>query len=269
VNWFHVQDERLPATVLEAIDRDRAAFVRNYLAFSAPHLWLAVPLVAAVVLASDRVRRFAWFTLATGVIFVPWVNLGGSPRGLASYVPLVIVAVVAAVASRLATMTSRPLRIVAALAIAIATGLSAAPVWYRDLSQFLQGVHARAAVSREIERVLRADRVRLAAQVFSVADFYFVGATGWNPRSYHPHVIGGWPTVDLPGFLETYPPPSTRTLDAFLDDCLRFGITHVVLSSAAGQAQRELGQLFDGRLTSLRVVDLGGVPGVRVFRIQS
>jgi hypothetical protein len=223
--------------------------------------------VAAVLLSRERVRSFAWFTIAIGIVFVPWVNLGGSPRGLASYVPLVLVATVAAVVSRRATLTSPRPRVAATAVVAVVTVLYGAQAWYPQVTQFLEGVRVRAAVSREIERVLRADRVRLGAQVFSVADFYFVGATGWNPRSYHPHVIGGWPTVDLPGFLETYPPPSTRTLDSFLDDCLRFGVTHVVLSAAAGQASRELGQLFDGRLTSPRVADLGGAPGVRVFRI--
>jgi hypothetical protein len=73
--------------------------------------------------------------------------------------------------------------------------------------------------------------------------------------------------VDLPGFLDVYPPPSTRTLDAFLDDCRQVGITHLVLSDAAKQAAPELGDLFAGRLTSPRVADVGGVPGVRIVRI--
>lgn len=109
--------------------------------------------------------------------------------------------------------------------------------------------------------------MKLATQVFSVAGFYFVNAPGWHVDNYHPRIKGGWPTLDLPGFLETYPPPSTESLDAFLDDCQRFGISHLVLTDLSGALMRELGQLFDGRVTSPRTLDIGSASAVRVLRI--
>lgn len=268
VNWFHVAQERLPSTVSEAIRRDPALFLQKYLAFTAPHLWYGVALGAAALIGVGRARRFAIYVLVTTAVFVPWVNLGGSPRGHASLVPLLLTAVTVAVVSRLdawpADARGRALRLAAAVT---AVGW-AAWSWMPGTVQFVRDTRARAAASRQVERVLVDDRVRLGAQVFSAADFYFVSAGGRSLRTYHPHVIGGWPTVDLDGFLDTYPPPNTRSLDAFLDDCLRFGVTHLVLSDAAGQVLRELGQLYDGRLTSDRVVDLASLPGVRVFRIR-
>lgn len=268
VNWFHVAQERLPVSVGDAIRRDPQAFVRNYLAFTAPHLWYVAALGVATAIGLGRARRFAGYALVTTIVFVPWVNLGGSPRGHASLVPLLLTAVTVAVVSRLsawpADARGRALRLAAAVT---AVGW-AAWTWVPGTVQFLRDTRVRAAFSRQVERVLLDDRVRLGAQVFSVADFYFVSARGRSLRTYHPHVMGGWPTVDLDGFLETYPPPNTRSLDAFLDDCLRVGVTHLVLSDAAGQVLRELGQLYDGRLTSDRVVDLASLPGVRVFRIR-
>jgi hypothetical protein len=122
-------------------------------------------------------------------------------------------------------------------------------------------------MSLALEAALRRDGVAIAMQVFSTTELYFLGASGWQVGNYHPRIIGGWPTIDLDGYRDVFPGPSTDSLDEFLNDCQRFGVTHVALGSASGLAQRELGQLFDGRLTSPRLFEIEGFPGVRVFRI--
>jgi hypothetical protein len=140
-------------------------------------------------------------------------------------------------------------------------------VWIPEMVTYVEAARARRAVSRVLEANLRADRVRMAMQVFSTTDLYFFGATGWEVAAYHPRIIGGWPSFDLPAYNDVYPEPSTRSFDDFLADCQRFGITHLALGSASSLAQRELGQLFDGRLTSDRVREIPAAPGVRLFRI--
>ncbi|MBP7775607.1 MAG: glycosyltransferase family 39 protein [Acidobacteria bacterium] len=267
VDWFHLDRASLPATIGEAIARDPSAFWQSYLSFGLPHLWLGLACVLAAAVASGAARRFALFVLGIGLAFVPLVNLGASPRGIASLVPLVLVAVTWGVADALTRIDRRWMRTAAA---GVALLSAAAYVWHSWLPEhrrYLEEVRYRSARAVEIEALLRADRVQLGTQVFAVADFHFVNAPGWHVGNYFPRIAGGWPTLDLPEFLDTYPPPSTANLDAFLDDCRRFGISHLVLSDASGALFPALGQLFDGRVTSARVADIGGIPGVRIFRI--
>ena len=73
--------------------------------------------------------------------------------------------------------------------------------------------------------------------------------------------------VPLAGYEELYPPPSTQSLDQFLTDCQKVGVTHLVLTSAATLVLPDLGKLFAGSLVSSRVVDVPAIPGVRIFRL--
>lgn len=267
VNWFHLDREPIPQTLAAAIARDPSAFLRNYLTFSAPHLWLGLATVVAALVGRGEARRFSLFTLVTGLVFVPVVNLGASPRGIASFVPLVMVAVVWAAADAVARLERASTRRGATLVLGAAAAMFAWQYWLPEHRRYVEEVRIRVARASEVEDILRRDRVKLGTQVFAVADFYFVHAPGWHVGNYFPRIKGGWPTLDLPGFLETYPPPSTETLDAFLDDCQRFGISHLVLSEPSGAMFRDLGQLYDGRLTTGRVAEVGSIPGMRVFRI--
>lgn len=267
VNWFHLDAATLPTSVREAIARDPAAFWRSYLAFGTPHLWLLLPLVAAATCASGRARRFAIFAVVLGAVFVPVVNLGASPRGIAAIVPLVLMAAVLALAGVAARVPARRWRAAAAAGFALAAGVYAWAVWLPANRDYVASTRARAKASSDIETRLREDRVVFGAQVFTDNDFYLVHADGWQVATYHPRSIGGWPKLDMAGYLESYPEPSTDTFDRFLDDCLKVGVTHLVLTAAAGYVQADLGRLFDGGLTTARLTEVTGTPGVRIFRL--
>jgi hypothetical protein len=266
-NWFHLPPPAaLPSTVWEAIARNPAAFRQNYLTFSAPHLWLLVPPLAAIVFGTGAARRFGAFTLVATLIFVPIVNLGASPRGVACVVPLMLGSAAWAMTAALDRLRG-PLRLPIAVAGTMLLAVCCWRVWAPEIIGYVEAARARHAMSQALESKLRADKVRFAMQVFSTTELYFVGATGREVAAYHPRIMGGWPSVDLPAYNHVYPAPSARSFDEFLADCHRFGITHLALGSASSSAQRELGQLFDGRLTSDRVQEIPGVPGVRLFRI--
>lgn len=266
VNWFHLDREPIPATIAEAIARDPVAFRQNYLAFGAPHLWYGAVCLVAAAVARDEARRFAQFVLCLGLVFVPVVNLGASPRGVASFVPLVIMAAVWAGADAVSRLRGQ-WRTAAASLVSASVLAGAGYAWWPPIARYVEEARFRSMRAAQIETILRADRVKLATQVFAVADFYFVHAPGWDVASYFPRFKGGWPTLDLPQFLEVYPPPSTAGLDPFLDDCQRFGVSHLVLSDASGGMFRELGQVYDGRRASDRLTEVGSLPGTRVFRI--
>lgn len=267
VNWFHLDRESIPQSLVAAVARNPEAFRRNYLAFSAPHLWLGIGCVIAAVISRGRARLFALFVLTTGVAFVPVVNLGASPRGIASYVPLVLVAAVWAAVDAISRLRHEAARWVLSLVV-IATSVAYAWLtWAPEISRYLEEARFRSTRATQIEQILLDNRVKIGTQVFAVADFYFVHAPGWHVGNYFPRIKGGWPDIDLPEYLTTYPPPSTESLNAFLDDCVRFGVSHLVLADGSGALFRELGQLFDGRLVSDRVTQVGEALGIRVFRI--
>jgi hypothetical protein len=269
-NWFHLPtSDVLPKTIGEAIARNPEAFWRNYVAFSAPHVWLLFLPAVAIAVGTGRARRFGAFVFISSILFVPVVNLGASPRGVASVVPLTLIAGAWAITDVLTRLRNRTLRVLVAAVVAVLVVIHVARVWAPEIREYVRAARFRADVSSSLEATLRADRVRFAAQVFSTADLYFLGASGWQVRNYHPRIIGGWPTVDLAGYFEVFPALSTTSLDDLLNDCQRFGITHLVLGAASSLAQQELGSIYDGSLTSARLVELPGLAGVRVFRIVS
>ena len=266
-NWFHLPAPgNLPQTVGAAIAANPEVFWRNYTAFSAPHIWLFVTPFLAVLVGTAEARRFGIFTLIAAAFFVPVVNLGASPRGVACVVPLMVIAGIWAVADVATRLPARLRPAFAALAVVV-VGVMAQAWWRPEITAYLDAARFRAAMSRELEAKLRADRVKFGMQVFATTELYFLGASGWQVGNYHPRIIGGWPTFDLPGYNETYPPLDTSSLDSLLDDCQRYGVTHLALGTASSLVTRELGQLFDGRLGSSRVVEIAGFPGVRLFRI--
>lgn len=267
VNWFHLDAANLPTSVGEAIARDPAAFRRNYLAFSAPHLWLALPLVVAVAVSKGRSRRFAFFAAMCSAVFVPIVNLGASPRGVAAVVPLILMASSLAAVDGVRRIAAVGRRRFASGALVTVTTIYAGLVWLPQAQTFVADTRARALVSMAIESRLREEQVRIGAQVFTDNDFYLVHSRGWQVATYHPRSIGGWPSLDMFGYLESYPEPSTSSLDRFLDDCHQVGVTHLVLTAAAGFVQPDLGRLFDGSLTTVRVAEVPAIPGVRIFRL--
>jgi hypothetical protein len=269
-NWFHLPTrDVLPKTIGEAIARNPEAFWRNYVAFSAPHVWLLFLPAVAIAFGTGRARRFGAFVLLSAVLFVPVVNLGASPRGIACVVPLTLIAGTWVFSDVLTRVRRRRVRVLVSGVVALVVAMHGGRVWVPEIQEYVRAARSRAYVSSSLEATLRADRVKFAAQVFSTADLYFLEASGWQVRNYHPRIIGGWPTVDLAGYLEAFPTLSTASLDAFLNDCQRFGVTHVVLGASSSLAQRELGSIYDGTLTSSRLVELRGLPGVRVFRIVS
>ena len=267
VNWFHLDAAALPKTVGEAIARDPEAFWRNYFTVTAPHLWLLVAVAIAVVVSSGRVRRFAVFVVTCGIVFIPIVNVGASPRGIAPLVPLVLVAVALAASEVVSRLSVRTHRRMAASAIVAAVSVYVVSVWLPPTRDLVSSTRFRAQVAMQIEEKLRAEHVRFGAQVFADNDFYFVHAEGWQAATYHPRVLGGWPSLDLAGYEESYPPPSTESLDRFLDDCQKVGVTHLVLTSAATLVFPDLGRVVSGALVSTRLVDVPALPGVRIFRL--
>ncbi|MEZ5291641.1 MAG: hypothetical protein R2745_11190 [Vicinamibacterales bacterium] len=267
VNWYHLDPGTLPASVGEAIARDPAAFRKSYLAYVAPHLWLAVvPLVAALAARTTEVRRFAVFAGVTSAVFVPLVDLGASPRGVVAAVPLVLAAVVLVIAD-LVRRAPEARRTAAAGLAAAGVAAAVAWAWVPATRGFLADVRQQASTSRALEARLKADRVRIGVQVFTDFDFYFLDAPGWQVTSYHPRAIGGWPSLDLTGYANAFPTPSTASLDRFLDDCQAMGVTHLVLTPNAAAIQPDLGRLATGERTSPRVLEVEGIPGVRIFRL--
>jgi hypothetical protein len=257
----------VPQTVGDAIARDPNAFRRNYLAFSAPHLWYLIPPMAAVFFASGAARRFGVFTLLAGLLFVPVVNLGASPRGIAGLLPLILVTFAWTAIAGLARVRSVAVRRVVVAAVAVIGLAHAWQVWWPEVSGFVSAARARSQSAATLEAALRADGVASGSQVFATTEAYLLGASGWQIDNVHPRIIASRPAIDLDGYLEAYPPPSIASLDALLDDCRRAGVTHLVLGDGSSRIQPELGELFDGRRSSPRVTEVAGAPGVRVFRI--
>lgn len=266
-DWFHLPPRAsLPATVPEAIARDPQAFWQNYLRFIAPHGWLLAAPLAAALLGSGPARRFGVFVLGASLVFIPVVGLGASPRGVACVVPPMLCAAVWMMsdATRRVPPASRTAVAVLAMVLVTAFGWT---YWRPAIRAYVDEARVRAAISQDLEARLRADRVTIGMQVFSTTELYFLRASGWQVANYHPRVVGGWPTFDLPGYNETYPPPSSASLDAFIDDCHRFGITHLALGAASTYVLPELGEVFDGRRRSARLAELPGIAGVRLFRL--
>lgn len=118
--------------------------------------------------------------------------------------------------------------------------------WIERNRTFVADVIAGYEWRRAVELELRAQGVTSPLQVYGDAGFHFVTPVGAGWYSYIPYFNGGWPRLDLYGLDQVLPELATSNLDAFLLDCERRGITHVVLSGTAGYLLPALSEVYDG-----------------------
>lgn len=268
INWNHMPTD-FPPSIVGVIRAEPEAFWKVYWAFNRSMLWvLAAPALGAVLLPSAP-RRAARAVLLLVVLYLPVVNMGTSVRGLGPILPIVI-ACTALLLDVLATqwLSGRVGRMV--LATGTAAGLFyLGQLWVEANRTFVVGSIAGYEWRRAVELELRAQGVTSPLQVYGDAGFHFVTQAGPGWYTYIPHANGGWPRLDLYELDRVLPELATSSLDAFILDCERNGVTHVVLSGTAGYLLPELGEVYDGRRSDARLQPTSTVAGMRIFRVES
>lgn len=266
VNWYHMPTD-IPESIAAVIRADPRVFLRAYWTFHRPHLWMfAIPMFAALA-ATGPARRAALTVVVLEVLYVPISGLGTSPRGIAPMVPasmLTLAILIEGIGARLRPRVGSTLRLAtAATAIAFA-GLTWWPANRAFLDSSIAGYEWRAAVETELRRL----GVAAPLQVFGDAGFHFVLRHGPGWYAYLPRSNGGWPRLDLYGLERIAPELDTTSLDAFVADCARSGITHIVIGSSIGGLVPDLGRVYAGQLIHPHLVPAAQAAGFQILEVR-
>ena len=265
VDWLRINPDAVPDSVLKIIADDPARFALRYAAGLLRLLWLLVAaLVALAFGASDSIRRASGAIAMTVGIYCLVVAAGDSPRADRAVLPLVVFActvIAHAVIHRGLRDQEAPFQrwvlraggglcLAMYLAFALQTNAELVQAWVRDHAQY-----------RAVERLLRADGVRSAKQVFSNDVRLYLPGT--PPLQLWQN--GNWMRFDQ-SYNQRYPDLPDDSMDSFLRACREKGITHLVLTGSAGDLLPELQAIYGGQ--PARPVHPLGERGVyRVFRI--
>ncbi len=204
--------------------------------------------------------------LTLQLLYLPIVGLGTSLRGFAPVVPGTMLCVGLLLGAIRPSMTGRVPRAAGLLAAVLITAL-AWRWWWPDDRAFVQTSIAGYEWRRAVEIELRAQGVTAPLQVFGDAGFHFVLHPGPGWYSYLPRSNGGWPRLDLYGLDRLAPEIRADSLDAFVEDCRRNGITHIVIGATIGALQPELGELFAGQRAHPGLTRTATVAGFAVFAV--
>jgi hypothetical protein len=268
VNWYHMPTD-FPPTVGGVIREQPNLFWHAYWQFHRPYLWIVFPPLLAAVLLRGAAQRVAFSVLLLELAYLPVVGVGTSLRGFAPVIPLTMVCVgllVGWCAQRLQSIA--PPAASAAAAIALIT-LAVGRPWFEANRAFVAGSIAGFEWRRAVETELRAQGVTAPLQVFGDAGFHFVLNHGPGWYSYLARSNGGWPRLDLYRLSEIAPELQTSSLEAFVEDCERSGITHVVLGATSGGLSPEIGELYAGHRAHPRLHQTAAVAGFKVFKLGS
>jgi hypothetical protein len=267
VNWYHMPTD-FPPSIAAVIRAEPEAFLRAYWQFHRPYLWLLAPPVLAALLVRGGGRRFALSLVILQIVYLPVVGVGTSPRGVAPVVPATMLSI-GLLIGHVQQWLPRSLPQIARTALPAALVLAvAARSWWRDNRSFIEasiaGYESRSAVELE----LRAQGVTAPLQVFGDAGFHFVLYPGRGWYSYLPRSNGGWPRLDLYGLDRIAPEIRTDSLDDFVEDCKRNGITHIVLGPTVGALLPDLAQVFTGERAHPSLNQTASVAGFKIFAIS-
>ncbi len=176
VDWLRINPDAVPGSMLRVIAADPARFVLRYAAGLLQMLWLLVAALAALAFgASGSIRRASGVIAATVGIYCLIVAAGDSGRAELIVLPLVILAIAivcdavicdavlqgglrdqAAPFQRWVLRVGAGLCLAMYLAFALQTNAELIRAWRSDHAQYC-----------DVERILRADGVRSARQVFA------------------------------------------------------------------------------------------------------
>jgi hypothetical protein len=267
VNWYHMPRD-VPPTIAEVIRPQLDAFLRVYWGFNRQYLWLLGPPIVAALVTRARQRRAALSVSILGLLYLPLVGVGFSPRGAAPFIPATMLCIglvmgfIQSQVSRIADpKTTGFLLCAAVLALASRS-------WWTENRMFIESSIAVYDWRRQVELELRAQGVRAPLQVFGDGGFHFVLHPGPGWYSYLPRGNGGWPRLDLYDIDRIAPELRTDSLDAFIEDCRRNGITHVVLSASSGALLRELAKVYTGERPHPDLRQTATVGAIKIFVIQ-
>lgn len=265
VDWLRINPDAVPGSMLRVIAADPDRFALRYAAGLLQMLWLlAAALLALAFGASESIRRASGVIALTVGIYCLIVAVGDSGRAGLLVLPLVILACAilghatverglsGAVApfTRWVLLAGAALCLTVYLAFALQTNAELIRAWQSDHAQY-----------REVERLLRADGVRTAKQVFTTDFRLYMPST----PPFQPYLNGSWLRYDR-DYGQRYPDMPASGMQSFLTACHERGVTHLVLTAFSDDLISGLGAV-DVRAQAPDVAYVGGVGAWRVFRL--
>lgn len=266
VNWYQMPTDFAP-TVSGVISAEPGLFLKAYWQFHRTYLWLGIPPLVGTILLRGTSQRVAVSVLLLELVYLPVVGIGTSLRGFTPVIPLVMVCVglvVNEISKQLGRALPKPFAVMIPLIVAL--GAVARP-WVAANQAFIESSIAGFDWRRAVEMELRHQGVTVPLQVFGDAGFHFVLNPGPGWYSYLARSNGGWPRLELYRLAEIAPELQTSSLEAFVEDCQRNGITHIVLGATSGGLGPEIGELYAGRRSDPRLVPTAEVAGFKIFRV--
>lgn len=268
VDWWHVPRD-LPTSIAAVIRHDPCQFLLTYLNALSESWWLlAPPVIGALLIRARRPARLCLTLVLAFLAYLAVVVMGGSVRGYLPVVPFFVLSLVvlarwsvrAVVRRRAAPASLKTLAVAGGLVFA---GLFALGWLVRDARQIGTALAHRQARDALEEALVKQEGVTQARQVFTDSfDLYLPSL-----RPPVPYTHGGWVRYDLRGFSRRYPELDLTSLDAFLADCARHGVTHLALSPQAAGLMPALGGFLAAPTSDPRLRHVGTVAGFQIFRV--
>jgi hypothetical protein len=241
------------------VAEDPQGFFRTWALHIAGMVPLLVPALAAAFWPGDAtLRRIGRVVTVGGLLYLAAAALGWSHRAVLPVVPLTAALTAALLYRTYALVALRDefagRRLVAVGAVILAvSGVIASNRNARLVSYYLSEHHVYAMV----EEFVAATGVVHPKQVYTTDGSLYLPLT----PPHFPYFDGTWGMFTLYQYAERYPRLDTFSVEAFHHDCVREGITHVVLAPNAQHISETLGDLRnepDGYAGFREAAEIGG-----------
>jgi hypothetical protein len=254
----------LTHNVREIVSEDPRQFFGQWAHHFARMLPLLLPAAAAAFWPGDAALRRAGRIMAiAGVVYFAAVAMGWSHRAILPILPWTVALTAALLARVRAGVAMRDesaaRRLVAVGAIAlVAVGAFASNRNALLLSYYLIE-HDRFA---SVERLVESTGAVHPKQVYTTDGSMYLPLT----PPHFPYFDGTWGVFSLYQYAERYPRLDKSSVEAFHRDCVREGITHVVLAPNAAEVSETLGLIRDSKAPAPGFEKLGEISGYVIFR---
>jgi len=237
-----------------------SAWSHHYLAM----LPVLIPALLAAIFLRDRaLRRVGIALLIAGVPYLAAVALGWSARAVLPLIPWAVLLAVCLVQRGEAALAGRIGGRVSALRVVVAAAALLAAMWASErnsalVHRYLGDHHAYS----EVAKALAADGLVHPKQAYSTEGSLYLPLMA----PYWPYFDGTWGLFSLYKFRERYPQLKVSALPEFRDECVRQGITHLVLAGDPTWISPALGDLVRTPEDHPEFVYLGRVGDFSLFR---
>lgn len=272
VDWHKTSSVKVPLSMIEVILGSPGRFIKNYIPSFLEVAPLLLPSLLCVFLLDDNVVvRLNGAIGISAFIYLVVAAMGRSHSERAEIPLLPVIAYQVALLLKL--LTERLFEVAdgdvqTVIPVLVAVAAAAFLYIYKTLRANQLSVRQWRRINmvfRDVETILIKDGMKTPDQLFSTAhSLYFPSLYPYYPF----HRVGGYGRDSTYKFNDEYPEMNAGTIDELVTDCRGRGITHVVLTPNCDGISTELGDLYDEKMTTGRLLQIGSVYPFKIYRVS-